>query len=164
MDICEREIDFLWVLVRNSDELDVDAAPFQPRFLLQEIIFAHSPHFSQPRSQRNLLCRADLVSLRGIAGCECAILPIREIAYSTRSVCEQASPGERATALRSLPATEPVNKFVGSQQKASNTFDRRGETTNSMQTLCHSSPGSYSSCLSLLNVGISLAHPSEETS
>ena len=51
MDICEQEIGFPWVLVPNNDELDADAAPFQPRFLLQEIIFAHCPYFPRRASE-----------------------------------------------------------------------------------------------------------------
>ena len=109
MDICEQEINFLWVSVPNNDELDADAVPFQPRFLLQEIIFAHCPYFPSRASEENLLCRADWLCLGGIAGCECAILPIPEIA--THSRCEHASSGERPTARRSLPAPEPVNKI-----------------------------------------------------
>ena len=49
MDITEQEVDFRWVAVPNNDEPDADGVPFQPRFVLQEIIFAHCPH----------LCRAD---------------------------------------------------------------------------------------------------------
>ena len=38
--ISEQEIDFPWVPVPNNDEFDADTVPFQPRFLLQELIFA----------------------------------------------------------------------------------------------------------------------------
>ena len=152
VDIFEQEIDFRWVPVPNNDELDADAAPFQPRFLFQEIIFAHCPYFPQPCLRGNLLCRADWLCLRRIAGCECAILPIQEIATNSKcSVCDQANSGERTTARRSLAAPEQVNKF--SWQPA---------TTNSMQTLCHSSRGSFSKRLFSLTVRMSLTHPSEE--
>ena len=62
----------------RRDEFDVDAAPFQPRFLLQELIFAHCPFLQRPYVRGNLVCRSDWVSLR--AGCECTILPLSEIA------------------------------------------------------------------------------------
>ena len=72
--------------------------PFIPRFLLLEIIFAHSPYDdlapNQPRLQENLLCRADWLYLRGIAATECAILPMRELAtYPRCSVCEHPAQG-----------------------------------------------------------------------
>ena len=111
-DICEQEIDFPWVPASNNDEPDADAAPFLPRFLLQEIIFAHCRYLLQPSLRGILLCKSDWLCLRGIAGCECTILPIQEIATDSKcSVCVHASSGEHSTARRSLPALEPVNKF-----------------------------------------------------
>ena len=81
--------------------------PFQPRFLLQEIIFAHSPYEgvcrNQLRLQANLLCRSDWLCLRGIAETERAIFPIRELgAYPRCSACVQSSSGESPSA--SVPA------------------------------------------------------------
>ena len=79
----EQEIEPPWALFPHSDGPGEDVTPFLPRFLLQEKIFAHSPyddlHPNQPRLQKNLLCRADWLSLRGIANTECDILPMREI-------------------------------------------------------------------------------------
>ena len=109
-DASEQGIDFPIVPVPNDDILDADTVPFQPRFLLQEIIFAHCPYLPWPCLRGHLLCRAGWLCLRGIAGCECAILPIQEIATCSRcSVCEHASSGERPSARQSLPAPEPVN-------------------------------------------------------
>ena len=53
---------------RRNNEYDADAVPFHPRFLLQELIFAHCP--CQPRSSFRVKfpSRADGLSLRGIAG------------------------------------------------------------------------------------------------
>ena len=39
----EQEIYSSWALIADSDEPTTDATPLLPRFLLQEIIFAHSP-------------------------------------------------------------------------------------------------------------------------
>ena len=90
MDISEQEIDFPLGPVPNKDEFDADAVPFQPGFCY------HCPYLLQPCLTGNLLCRVDWLSLRGIAGCECAILPILEIANFPRcSSGGQSSPGER---------------------------------------------------------------------
>ena len=64
----------------RNDESDADAVPFLPRFVLQELIFAHCPH--QPRSpiRGNFLNKSDWLSLRGIEGLECDVLPVRVIA------------------------------------------------------------------------------------
>ena len=70
MDISEQEIDSPWVPVPNKDEFSAVAGPF------------------------DLLCRADWLSLRGTAGCECAILPTLEVANCSRcSCCGQTSSG-----------------------------------------------------------------------
>ena len=54
-----------------------------------------------------LLCRADWLSLRGIAGSECAILPILEVVdYLSCSIGGQSSPGGRPAARRALPSRE----------------------------------------------------------
>ena len=52
-----------------ENEYDVDAVPFQARFLLQELIFAHCAYLQRPYVRGNLLCRADWLSLRGLRGC-----------------------------------------------------------------------------------------------
>ena len=61
--------------MRNG-ELDADAVPFLPRFLLWELIFAQCPHQSRPPIRGNILHKSDCVSLRGIEGTERDILPI----------------------------------------------------------------------------------------
>ena len=99
----------------NSEGPGEDVKPFLPRFLLQDIIFAHCPvddlYPNQLRLRGNLLCRMDWLH-RGIARTEGAILPIREIAACPRcSTCEHPGSGERPTARRSLPAPEPMNEF-----------------------------------------------------
>ena len=125
-----------WTVLRiEHSQGDSDAPPLLPRFLLQEIIFAHGVYvlyFSQPRLRGNLLCRADWLCLRWIASCECAILPIREIAiYSSRcSVCEQTSSGERQTARGSLPAPEHVNKFWWQSTDSQQDNSTRGRNTD----------------------------------
>ena len=62
--------------------------PFLPRFLLQEIIFAHSPYegdlHNRPRLQGNLLCRSEWLHPRGISETECMILRVQELAASPR--------------------------------------------------------------------------------
>ena len=62
---------------------------FLPRFLLQEIIFAHCAfddiYPNQPRLLLNLMCRTDWLRLRGNAGTECAILPIRRLSRANIS-------------------------------------------------------------------------------
>ena len=141
-----------WALLPNSDEPGEDATP---SFLLQEIIFAHCPHddlyLTQPRLQEHLLCRADWLCLRGNASCECAILPIQEIA--THSRCS----AQRSTARRSLPASKPINKLFW--QPGENQQDN----TNPTPTY-QSCRDSYFRNSSSLTVRISLAHPFEETS
>ena len=62
---------------------------------------------STSRASEEILCRADWLCLRCLASCECAILPIREIA--TYSRCGGSR--ERPTARCSLQAPEPVNTF-----------------------------------------------------
>ena len=111
MDICEQEIEFPWVPVPNNDELGADAAPFQPRCLLQEILFAHCPYFPQPRLRGNLLCRADWLCLRGIAGCECSIQPIREVC---RLLKVQRL---RTSQLRGAPHGAPVPVGTGTSEQ-----------------------------------------------
>ena len=62
--------------------------PLLPRFLLQEIIFAHSPYeviIPSSRAFRGIWCRTDWLCLRGIAATECAILPTRELAAYPRA-------------------------------------------------------------------------------
>ena len=50
-------------LIPRGEEPSEDDKPFPPRFLLQQIIFAHSPYEGvypdQPRLQETLLCMAD---------------------------------------------------------------------------------------------------------
>ena len=84
--------------------------------MLQEIIFAHCPHDdlypNQPCLQGNLLYRMDWLQLWRIAGTECAILPILEIAAHPRCCASQhSSSGSRPTARRSVPAPEPLSQF-----------------------------------------------------
>ena len=65
---------------RRSDEPDADVVSFQPRFPLQELIFAHCP-YQPPRPIRwNFLTKSDWLSLRRIADTDCVILPIQIIA------------------------------------------------------------------------------------
>ena len=47
----------------RRDEFNVDAVPFQPRFLLQELIFAHCSHLPRPYVRGDLVCRADWLQL-----------------------------------------------------------------------------------------------------
>ena len=55
---------------------------------------AHPVFHNWPSLQENLLCRSDWLRLRGIAGTECAILPIRELApYPRGSACEHPRSG-----------------------------------------------------------------------
>ena len=112
----EQEIDFSWALIPNSRPGE-DVIPFLPRFLLQEIIFEHCPYDDlypkQPRLRGNLLCKTDWLRLRRIAGTECAILPIREIAVDPRcSACEHPSSGERRTARQSLLASTLASERI----------------------------------------------------
>ena len=82
---CRQDADTAaWISASKRSTLapsnDADAVPFQPRFLLQEIVFAHCPYLPQPFLRGNLLS-------------------IQEIAtYSRCNICEQASSGERSTA------------------------------------------------------------------
>ena len=48
-------------LIPRDEESSEEDRPFLPRFLLQEMIFAHSPYEgeNQPRLQGDLLCRSD---------------------------------------------------------------------------------------------------------
>ena len=90
LDVSEQEIDSSLVPVPNNDEFSADAGPFRPRFLLQELIFAHCPYLPSPSTRGNLLSRADWLSLGGIANTECDIKPMREILnFWTRSVGEE---------------------------------------------------------------------------
>ena len=60
-----------WVSISRDEESSEEDMPFLPRFLLQAIIFAHSPYgglFSNwPSLQGNLLCRSDWLRFRGIS-------------------------------------------------------------------------------------------------
>ena len=99
------------MLVPNNDELNADAAPFQPHFLQQEMIFAHG-HTCLSRASEEITCTKRVCfCLRGISGCECAILPIQEIATCSRcSVCEH---GQLRGPLHGAPA--PTN-FAGNRK------------------------------------------------
>ena len=95
-------------LIPRDEESSEEDRPFLPRFLLQEIIFAHSPYegvfHNRPGLQGNLLCRSDWLRLRGISETECMILPIRELAAFPRcSVCEQLKAEARSSAPWPLP-------------------------------------------------------------
>ena len=94
-------------LILRDEESSEEDRPCPPRFLLQEIIFAHEGVFhNQPSLQRNLLCRSDWLRLRGISETECMILPIRELAAFPRcSVCEQLKAEERSSARWPLSAS-----------------------------------------------------------
>ena len=88
----------------------------ESRFLLQEIIFAHSPYegvfHNRPSLQGNLLCRSDWLRLRGIAKTECVILPVREpAAFLPCSVREHLRAGRRTSARRSLLAPVLLDEF-----------------------------------------------------
>ena len=96
-------------VVTRDEESSEEDRPFLPRFLLQEIIFAHSPYegffHNQPCLQGNLLCRTDWLRRRGVAETECMILPVRELAAIPRcSVREQLKVEERSSARWSLSA------------------------------------------------------------
>ena len=108
---------------------------------------AHCPYDdlypNQPGHRGNLLCMADWLCLRGIAGTECAILPIQEITtYSRCSECE-------LTSAHGAP--------VSASRKSFKTISQRGETTNRTPTSYHSCRGSYFRSSSLLTVRIRLA-------
>ena len=111
-------------------------------------------------SRGNLLCRADWLCLRGIAGTECAILPrFKKSPPLPRrcSACEQTSSGERPTARRSLPHRNQSTNSVG--QPAENQQDNQPEEKRRIRRLTwyHSCRGSYIRSSSLLTVRISLA-------
>ena len=81
-------------LIPRDEESSEEDRPFQPRFLLQEIVFAYSSYegffHNLPSLQGNLLCRSEWLRSRGISETECMILPVRELAAFPRcSVCEQ---------------------------------------------------------------------------
>ena len=85
-------------LIPRDEESSEENRPFLPRFLLQAIVFAHSPYGglfpNRPSLQGNLLCRSDWLRLRGISETECVILPIRDlVAFPHCSVCEARSSG-----------------------------------------------------------------------
>ena len=115
-----RSYDGLSDLPRHSsprdEESSEDDRPFQPRFLLQEIIFAHSPQKgvfdNRPTIQGNLLCRSDSLCLRGIEETDCAILPIRELAaYPRSSACEHFRSGERPSGRWPFPVTSTSGRI-----------------------------------------------------
>ena len=100
MDICKREIMSPGVPVLNNDEPDEETTPFLPRFLLQEITFAHclcELYFNQPRPQGNRLCRADWLCPRGIA----------------RSCRFEKSPPTQGAASANTPAKESAPRRAG---------------------------------------------------
>ena len=83
--------------------------PFLQRFLLQEIVFAHSPYegdlHNRPRLQGNLLCRSEWLHPRGISETESCILPVQELAAFPRcSACEQLKEEDPFSACRHLSA------------------------------------------------------------
>ena len=127
-------------LIRDNDGPGEELILFLPRFWLQETNFTHCPyddlHPNQPRRRGNLLCRTDWLRLRGIAGTECAILPIREVAANPRcSACEHPRTGERPTARRR--SQSPT--CVGNWRIVSYTISQGQGATNSTPTLSHSS-------------------------
>ena len=90
-------------LPQEEDSSEEDR-PFLPRFLLQEIIFAHSP-YNRQHLQGNPLCRSGWLRLRGFSETECMILPVQELAALPRcSVCEQLKAEERSLARWSCPS------------------------------------------------------------
>ena len=94
----------------NDDEFVTDAVPFQPRFLLQELIFAHCPYLLQPCLTMNLLCRVDWFSVKAIAGCECAILPILELGRALLGAPDPAGTGgSKRTPME--PLRKPARQF-----------------------------------------------------
>ena len=103
-------------LIPRDEEASEEDRPFLPRFLLQEIIFAHIPYervfHNRPSLQGNFLCRSDWLRLRGIAETECMILPVQELAAFPRcGVCEQLRAGRRPSACRSLLAPVLLDEF-----------------------------------------------------
>ena len=122
----EQEIDSPWASIPNSDEPTEDATPFLPRFLLQEMIFTHSPYDDlypyQSRLQVNHLCRADWLCLRGIAELQGAPHSARVLAgtgaseqillaASGKSAPQSARKEERRIRRRRcvIPATVPTS-------------------------------------------------------
>ena len=113
-----------WDLAPNNDDVEAGAVPFQLRFWMQELIFAHCPCLPRPCLSGNLLSRVDRLSLRGIAGCERAVLPILEIASNVlQRRAEQlrdAPPGARDPAC-----TERTPTDLSESQQDSFQTDRR---------------------------------------
>ena len=104
-------------LIARDEESGEEDRPFLPRFLLQEINFAHSPYegvfHNRPSLLVNLLCRSDWLRLRGVAETECAILPVRELAAFPRcSACEHLRSGELPSARRFLLAPVLLDEFT----------------------------------------------------
>ena len=78
----------------RNDEFDADAVPFQPRFLLQELLFAHCPHRLRSPIRGNFLYKGDWLSLRGIesVGKRISVLYTNRVrAIIARSVLAQES-------------------------------------------------------------------------
>ena len=76
--------------ISRDEESSEDDRPFLPRFLLQEIIFSHSPYegVSHNRSnlQWDLLCRSDWLRVRGVAETECERMRASQIRGASSSV------------------------------------------------------------------------------
>ena len=113
----EQGIEPPWALIANSDGPGEDVIPFLPRFLLQEIIFARCPfddlYPNQSRFRGNFLCGTDRLQLRGIAGAECVIRPIREITAHPRcSTCERPSSGARTGAIERIQLVARTDALV----------------------------------------------------
>ena len=53
-----------------------DDKPFQPRFLLQDLVFAHSEELGTPSIEGSLLHKTDWLAMGGVASCEQKISPI----------------------------------------------------------------------------------------
>ena len=93
----EPRCDTPWVHEVDNEEIVVDAMPFQPRFLLQVLIFTHHPYQPRPESTGSpqealhgpnaTFCRSWRLSL------------IRDVAAAARAV-----QGRRSSARQSLPA------------------------------------------------------------
>ena len=112
----EQDFGFPVAPFRRDEESSEEDNPFLPRFLLQEMIFAHSPYeglfHNRPSLQRNLLCRSDWLRPQGTSETECMFLPVQELAAVLRcSVCEQLKAEERFSARRSLPAPVLLDEF-----------------------------------------------------
>ena len=65
-----------------EDERRADDGPFQERFLLHEVIFAHCKFLPRPTIQVNLMSRADWCALRGLRAANVPFFSITEIAAS----------------------------------------------------------------------------------